>query len=127
MAKKATPADRLVALIKRHPWKIVMAVILFFGAIPAAAGGYNIMIGLVEPYWIASHEWSRELIKPIMVVQNTQAVGMDRFLLYSQQEALAKAKADPAARTSPIVQERIRDLEAQVQDTQDRIAKASRK
>lgn len=62
-------------------------------------------------------------LTPLKIAQNTQAKSLDRFLLFQQQELLEKAKADPAASTSPTVQRRIRELEQQIQDTERRITK----
>lgn len=130
VAKKSTTKSlfrRIIALVKRHPGKTITGVVLFFGGIPTAAAGYSMMVSFIDPMWPASHGWVREWGAPILQVQNTQALSIDRFLLYQQSEALAKAQADPAFKTSPIVQERIKDLNGQVQDTQRRIEKALRK
>lgn len=87
----------------------------------AVCGGYIYFDGPVP----ASKHYVLELMRgelvPIKQVQNTQARSLDKFLLFQQQEALAKAKADPAASTSPVVQERVRELEQLVHETESRI------
>ena len=57
-------------------------------------------------------------------VIDKQAVAMDRFLLWQQQEALEKVRRDPAAATSPTVQETIRSLDQQVRATEERLRRA---
>ncbi len=125
--RKLTLIERTVAMIKRNPVKTATALFLFFGAIPGGIAGASYVGAAAEPWWFASHDWVREWGAPILKVQNTQAVGIDRFLLFQQQNALANAKADPAAKTSPIVQEKIKNLESQSKDTQARICKATGK
>lgn len=119
--------ERIWTLIKRHPGKAVLTAVVFLGGIPTAAGGYSMLSLWAEPVLPALHYWVLGQLEPILKVQNTQAVGLDRFLLYQQQNALATAKIDPASKTSPIVQERIKELEAQARDTQARICKATGK
>jgi hypothetical protein len=90
--------------------------------VAAICGGYIYFDGPIP----ASKHYVLELVSgqlaPIRSAQNTQAKALDKFLLFQQQEALAKAKADPAAATSPTVQERIRELEQLVRDTERRIS-----
>lgn len=96
-------------------------LVLLGGAVKAAAEIWP----YVEPIAPAHHAWVRDELAPIMMVQNTQAVSIDRFLLYQTQKELEATKADPGARTSPVVQDRIKSLEQQVKDTATRIHKAT--
>ena len=120
-------AQRLIALVRRHPLKTVAACVVFLGGIPTAAGGYSMLMAWADPAIPVWRAYMREQLEPIIKIQNTQAVGIDRFILYQQQNALAAAKSDSASKTSPIVQERIRELESQAKDTQARICKATGK
>lgn len=120
-------AQRLIALVRRHPLKTVAACVVFLGGIPTAAGGYSMLMAWAEPAIPALHYWVLGQLEPIIKIQNTQSIGFDRFLLYQQQNALAAAKNDSASKTSPIVQDRIRELESQARDTQARICKATGK
>ena len=122
-----TLMQRAIALVRRHPLKTIAACVVFLGGIPTAAGGYSMLMAWADPAIPALHYWVLGQLEPLIKVQNTQAVGLDRFLLYQQQNALASAKSDPASKTSPIVQERIKDLESQARDTQARICKATGK
>lgn len=90
----------------------------------------------LEPYtwptsgWVRSHihdqidSFKLKETDPIKVAQAQQSVAIDRFLLYQLQDTLDKARRDPAAQTSPIVQQRVKDLERQIMDTQIRLSKA---
>ena len=42
-------AQRLIALVRRHPLKTVAACVVFLGGIPTAAGGYNMLIAWADP------------------------------------------------------------------------------
>ena len=115
--------QRAIFSIKRNPVKAISVAVIIFGGIPSAVAGANYL----DPIIPAFHYWVMQQLEPLLKVQNTQAVGLDRFLLYQQQNALANAKADTASKTSPIVQERVKELEAQSRDTQARICKATGK
>ena len=78
----------------------------------------------VSKHYVEEHLDKR--LTPIILVQNTQTKSIDRFLLFQLQEALRRAKTDPAAATSPVIQEHIRDLESQVRDTETRINASGR-
>ena len=106
--------------IKRNKLKYISLSVTIFLGLPTAAASYN---NYIEPNVPAFRYWVRDQLQPLLLVQNTQARSIDRFLLYQQQEALVKAQTDPAAKSSPVVQERIRDLQQQVQDTEARISK----
>ena len=121
--RRMSLVQRSVATVKRNPYKFIAVAVAIFGGLPTAVAGFE----LFDPIIPALHYYVREQLQPILLVQNTQARSIDRFLLYQQTEALAKAKIDPAARTSPVVQERVKDLEQQVQDTEARIKKSSGK
>jgi hypothetical protein len=125
--KRPPPApplfQRAVGAVKRNPFKSIAVAVTVLGALPTAVAGVEIF----DPIIPALHYYVREQLEPLLLVQNTQARSIDRFLLYQQSEALAKAKIDPAARTSPVVQERVKDLEQQVQDTETRIKKSTAK
>lgn len=125
-AKRQPPPSlfrRTIGSIKRNPVKAITAAVVIFGGIPSAVAGANYL----DPILPAFHYWVLQQLEPLLKVQNTQAVGLDRFLLYQQQNALANAKADSASKTSPIVQDRVKELESQSRDTQARICKATSK
>ena len=115
--------QRAWGYIKRNPVRSITAAVVIFGGLPSAVAGANYL----DPIVPAFHYWVIQQLEPLLKVQNTQAVGLDRFLLYQQQNALAAAKADSASKTSPIVQDRVKELEAQSRDTQARICKATGK
>ena len=118
-----TLVQKLIALVKRHPLKTLAACVVFLGGVPTAAGGYSMLMAWADPALPALHYYVMDRLAPILKVQNTQANSIDRFLLYSQQRDLAVAQSDPAAKTSAIVQGRIRELQEQIQETSDRIKK----
>lgn len=136
MAKKPKPVAppapvshfaRFWAMVKRHPGKVIITIIVVLGGVPTAAAGYGMIVSFMEPGIPAFHYWVRDQLTPIYLVQNTQATAIDRFLLYQQQRDLAVALADPAAKTSPIVQATIKNLQQQVKDTEERINRAAHK
>lgn len=100
---------------------------MVLGGIPTAAAGYGMIINFMEPGFPAFHYWVRDQLTPLHLVQSSQAVAIDRFLLYQQTEALAKAEADPGVANSPIVKERIDNLKMQIDETKARIRKATGK
>jgi hypothetical protein len=112
-----------MGVVKRNPFKSIAVAVTVLGALPTAVAGVEIF----DPIIPALHYYVREQLEPLLLVQNTQARSIDRFLLYQQTEALSKAKADPAARASPVVQERIKDLEDQARETESRIKKSTAK
>ena len=91
------------------------------GALPGSVAGWE----YVKPAVPILHFEMGDILAPVLRTQNTQALSIDRFLLYQQSEALAKAKADPAANSSAVVQERVKELEAIAKDTQLRICKST--
>ncbi len=119
--RKSSIIQRSIATAKRNPYKAIALAVAIFGGLPTAVAGFE----LFDPIIPALHYYVREQLQPILMVQNTQARSIDRFLLYQQSEALAKAKSDPAAKSSPVVKERVQDLEQQVQDTEARIKKSA--
>jgi hypothetical protein len=60
-------------------------------------------------------------LRPILLTQSQQNVSIDQILLLELYRQLNDAQKDPAAGTSPIVQQRIRDIQAEITKTQDRI------
>ena len=133
MAKKQKPVilepvklgilKRTIAHFKRNPYKYIVALATTFVGLPTAAASYNAYIEPLMPAW---HSWVRDQIAPILTAQTSQATSIDRFLLYQLQETLSKTQADPAAKSSPVVQERIKDLQDQITATQSRIDKAGK-
>ncbi|MDE2103168.1 MAG: hypothetical protein KGL39_38335 [Patescibacteria group bacterium] len=115
------------SLIKRHPGKAITTIVVVLGGIPTAAAGYGMVMAFVDSAIPALHYWVDKRLAPVLLAQNTQAVAIDRFILYQQTEALAKAEADPGAAASPIVKERIKNLSEQIAETKARIRKATGK
>lgn len=93
--------------------KVAGFVAAFTGAIVGAAAAWPVL----EPFWYVSRAELR-------LVMDKQAVATDRQTLFQLQEYLDRAKRDPGAATSPIVQDRIRDLERQIEQTTARIQSA---
>ena len=124
-------SDSVFAMVKRNKIKsIVTAVTMLFGllaVLPTGAAGAAWLGGIMEPMWYASHGWVREWGVPIIQVQNTLATAIDHTLLYQQQKDLEEVKKDPAAAQSPTVQNKIKELENEVQSTSARICKATGK
>lgn len=96
--------------------------------IAGAITGTNVAWPSVEPGVPTWRGWVREhvhvVMEPVVLAQNQQAVAIDRYLQYQQQESLERALKDPAAQSSPIVRERIEELKRQLQETTERIRKA---
>jgi hypothetical protein len=95
---------------------------VIFGGLPSAVAGANYL----DPIVPAFHYYVLEKLAPILLVQNTQARSIDRFLLYSQQKDLAAVQSDPASKTSPVVKDRIKELQEQIQETEARIKTGSK-
>lgn len=126
MPRRRPPPPTVGNLLHALAWStgVRKSITLTAGAIAAVAGAItaaNSAWPIIDPAIPALHYWVNSQIAPILMVQNTQANAIDRYLLYQQMEALDKAKADSAAATSPIVKERIKDLESQIQDTEARV------
>lgn len=81
------------------------------------------MLGLFEP---ASKTYVRNYVEPIKLAQNSTNIAVDRLLLAQLETALYQAQQDPAANNSRVIQERIRELQSQIEDAKHRIALASR-
>jgi hypothetical protein len=92
-----------MAMIKRNPWKTALGIALFFGALQTAVGGLTLAATWVDPAMPALHYYVLGQLAPIMKVQSSQSLSIDRFLLYRQQEDLAKVQAEPEAKTSATV------------------------
>lgn len=107
--------------IKRNPWKAATAAAVFLGAVPGAIAGYNAGFPILDPIIPAVHYWVRDQLLPISDQLNTQAKSIDQYLLFQQREALDKVKAEPAAKSSPTVQDKIKDLQQQINDTEQRL------
>lgn len=112
-------------LVRRHPVSATTTVLAMLAAVPGGVAGLGYVRDTSEPGWVALHYWVREQLAPIIKIQETQAVGIDRFLLFQQEQALSKAREDPGARTSPIVKERVDTLERQIRNTRARICKST--
>lgn len=94
------------------------------GAISAVA----IAITSVPPAWSrlgfphpASTEYVDSVVDPIKTAQNQTAQSVDRLTLVILQQNLAAAKADPALPASPTIQQRVRDLEQQINEVVRRL------
>lgn len=84
------------------------------GGLTGSVIGLSQAYPIVEPYfYVARHE--------LRLVMDRQSIATDRQTLFQLEEYLARAEKDPAVRTSPIVQQRVRDLKKQIDETQDRI------
>jgi aminopeptidase N len=60
-------------------------------------------------------------VKPLEVAQNTTTAAVDRLVLIQLKQSLYDAQKDPAASTSPIVQERIAEITAEINRTEARV------
>lgn len=88
------------------------------GGLTGSVIGISQAYPIIEPYWyVARHE--------LRLVMDRQAVATDRQTLFQLQEYLTRAEKDPAVRTSPVVQQRIKDLKKQIDETEDRLKKSS--
>ena len=117
-------------LLWRTPMrKSITLLAATIAAVTGAITGVNAALPIIEPYrfpmWMTVVEHVEHRLAPVMMVQNTQAIAIDRFLLYQTQKELDQTKKDPAAKTSPVVQERIKSLDQQAKDTAERIHKAT--
>lgn len=114
--------DIMLALFWGTTLKKVITTITTVALCITATGAAWAVLELPVP---ASKVYVHEYVKPVQMTQAQQAVAIDRFLLFQLQDSLDKARHDPAAATSPVVQERIRELQEQIQQTSARIRKAS--
>lgn len=83
-------------------------------AIPAAWS----MLELPE---IASRGFVRETVKPIVLVQTTTTTAVDRLVLIQLKQSLYDAQKDPAAQTSPIIRDRIQEIQIEIERTEARV------
>ena len=75
----------------------------------------------------ASQRFVQHVLTPVELAQNEQRAAIDQLLLFQLYQQLDLASKDPAAATSPIVQQRIREIQQQIADTQARINSSSRR
>jgi hypothetical protein len=122
--KQVSIVHRMIAMIKRNPITSIASLVAIFVGIPGTVASYN---SYIEPIVPASHNWVREWGNPIILTQNNLATAIDHRLLYEQQKDLEEVKKDPGVATSPVVQQKIKDLEEDVHATQSRICKATGK
>ena len=113
--------QRALANARRNPIKWWSSMFILVGAIPGAVAGW----AYIQPAVPVLHFEVGSIMAPVLKVQNTQALSIDRFLLYQQQQALTAAKTDPAYGSSSIVQERAKELESIAKDTRMRICKTT--
>lgn len=117
---------KLRTLWQRTPQTV--KIIGYCGTVFGAIYAFSQAAPVAEPYLPAHHGWVRGVfsdeLAPLKMAQTQQAVAIDRFLLYQLQESLNKARSDPAANTSPVVKERVKQLEEQIKDTETRVKNA---
>lgn len=94
--------------------KLATTVTLMSGAVVAVAQA----LPIIEPYWYVTRGEFR-------LVMDRQAVAQDRQSIIILKGQLTDAKKDPAAESSPIVKERIRDIEKDLRETTERVQKAT--
>lgn len=95
---------------------VITAVII---GVTGSIVGLAHAIPILEPYWyVAQYE--------LRLVQSQTAAATDRQTLFQLQDNLERAKKDPAAAKSPTVQNRIRELEDQIKETQERLSRAAK-
>jgi len=119
----------IVGIIKRNPVKsatALAALVSIFIGVPGIVASAHFLNEAFEPQTPATHSWVRAWGQPIILTQNAQAVAIDRFLLFQQQQALDKALKDPGAGSSPIVNRQIENLKDQINDTKNRISNSER-
>lgn len=84
---------------------------------------------IIEPFAPASAGYVRTYvagaIKPLEVAQNSTNVAVERLIKVQLEGYLDAAKKDPGAQTSPIVREKIQELQSQIDDTNARINAAT--
>lgn len=119
--KKNDAQDRMFAAFWSTSLRKLITTLTLISACVTATGGAWAFLDLPIP---ATRMYVHESVGPIKLVQSQQSVSIDRFLLFQLQDSLDKANKDPGAKTSDIVQQRIRDLEKQIKDTQARIDKS---
>lgn len=114
------------AIAKHNPFSTAASIVAVFVGLPSAIAGYNTVVEPAIPVWRAyMRDHVAEELKPIVLVQSTQAVSIDRFLLYQTQKHLEAVEADPALKTSTNLQNVARELERQIAEIECRIKKAS--
>lgn len=96
----------------------ILLVTSLIGGVTGSIIGIATAAPLIEPYWYVSRAELRQIV-------DKQAVATDRQSLFQLEEYLNRAKADPGAGNSPIVQQRIISLSNQVKQTKGRICKAT--
>lgn len=95
------------------------AIAAICGAIVAVPPAYVIL----EPALPASHYFVRGQIAPLRLAMDKQSTAIDRQTLFQLNEYLARAQADPAASSSPVIQERIDEIKRHIEETTTRIQK----
>jgi len=85
-----------------------------FGAIVTGAAAWPI----IEPIWYVSRGELRQIM-------DRQAVAQDRQSVIILKGQLDTAKKDPGANSSPIVKERITDIEKDLRDAMGRVQRAT--
>jgi len=106
-------------------------VFAFFAAFGGAVGAWP----SIAAAWHTAHpalyyeieEVVDKRLQPVRDVQANTTLSVDRLLKFWIEQSLAAAKADPGAATSPIVKERIKQLEEQYQATDARIRREENK
>jgi len=106
---------------------------IFFTVVVPAIAGTAVAITAIPPAWSAldlplpvSRQYVDHSVEGVQVSQYATSTALDQLLLYQLNQQLAEALHDPAAATSPIVQERIAEIRAQIAATQARIDQAHR-
>lgn len=98
--------------------KTILTLTAIVVGITGAITGIAASAQIIEPYWYVSQREFR-------LVVDKQALAIDRQTLFQLQEYLDRARKDPAAATSAIVRDRIRELEQQIEQTGARIRRST--
>ena len=75
-------------------------------------------LGLPEA---ASKAYVHERVEPLRMAQTATATAVDRLLKSQLETQLYAAQQDPAAKTSPTVQQRVQELQQQIDDVARRL------
>jgi len=114
-SKLSSRRARLWALIKRNPIKSATAVLALLAAVPGGIKGLDYINTTSDPWKIALHGWTRELLEtntaPYIKVQTDHDYAINYLILKDQRQALKDAQEElhkhPDSTTAPLIIERL--------------------